>query len=88
MLSPFPAKYNRITTALAEERNRFVGALADQIFVPRADSASKTARLCHTLLASKKTLYTVADTANEHLVAQGATPVSVSQSQGFRDRSP
>lgn len=81
ILSPFPPKEKRITAALAEARNRFVGALADQVFVPHANSGSKTATLCHTLVANRKILYTVTDLANENLMALGASPLDVSQLQ-------
>ena len=45
ILSPFPPAQNRITTALAQQRNRFIGALADRIFVPYAAPGSRTAAL-------------------------------------------
>src|SRR5665213_3410249 len=40
ILSPFPPAQNRITTVLAQQRNRFIGALADSIFVPHAAPGS------------------------------------------------
>jgi predicted Rossmann fold nucleotide-binding protein DprA/Smf involved in DNA uptake len=40
ILSPFEPKDKRITAALAEERNRFVGALADRVFVAHGAPAS------------------------------------------------
>ncbi|HSW62114.1 MAG TPA: DNA-processing protein DprA [Dissulfurispiraceae bacterium] len=46
ILSPFTAKYNRISAARAECRNRFVVALADEILVPYAAPGSKTELLC------------------------------------------
>jgi predicted Rossmann fold nucleotide-binding protein DprA/Smf involved in DNA uptake len=57
ILSPFPPKEKRITAALAETRNQFVGALADSIFVPHAAPGGKTAALCHALLASGKRVW-------------------------------
>lgn len=75
ILSPFPPKNKRITTALAEARNRFVGALADCVFVPHAAPGGKTEGLCHTLLANNKCVYTVSDPGNEHLASIGAVPI-------------
>jgi len=75
ILSPFaPGKrqHQRITTALAEERNRFVGALANQIFVPHAAPNSRTLALCQSLLAAGKHLGTIHDPANQHLADLGA----------------
>ena len=47
ILSPFaPTPANaRVTAALAQQRNRFVGALADRIFVPHAAPGGRTASL-------------------------------------------
>lgn len=75
ILSTFPPKEKRITAALAETRNRFVGALADRIFVPHAAHGSKTEALCHTLLANNKCVSTIGDPANEHLTSLGAVPI-------------
>jgi predicted Rossmann fold nucleotide-binding protein DprA/Smf involved in DNA uptake len=49
ILSPFPPKDKRITATLAEARNRFVGALADRIYVPHAAPNSRTLALCEDL---------------------------------------
>jgi hypothetical protein len=58
ILSPFPPKEKRITAALAEARNRFVGALADRIFVPHAAPGGKTAALVEMLrIAGKPITY-------------------------------
>jgi predicted Rossmann fold nucleotide-binding protein DprA/Smf involved in DNA uptake len=73
ILSPFPPKDKRITATLAEARNRFVGALADRIFVPHAAPGGKTAALCRKLSVIGKRVYTIDDPANEHLISVGAT---------------
>jgi predicted Rossmann fold nucleotide-binding protein DprA/Smf involved in DNA uptake len=75
ILSPFPPKEKRITTTLAEARNRFVGALADSIFVSHAAPGGKTAALCHALLASGKRVCTFNSSANEHLLTMGARSI-------------
>lgn len=69
ILSPFEPKHKRITAALADARNRFVGAFADRVFVAHAAPASRTLALCEELRASGKTLYTVDDPANGPLLA-------------------
>lgn len=61
ILSPFPPKHKRVTAALAEERNRFVGALADRIFVPNAAPSSRTAVLCEELRAAGKRILNADD---------------------------
>ena len=58
ILSPFPAKDKRITATLAEARNRFVGALADRIFVPHAAPGGRTAALVEQLQAIGKPVFT------------------------------
>jgi hypothetical protein len=60
IISPFEPKEKRITAALAEQRNRFVDALADRVFVAHAAPASRTLTLCRELSASGK-LMTVDD---------------------------
>jgi hypothetical protein len=64
ILSPFPPPQNRITTALAQQRNRFVGALADTIFIPHAAPGSRTLALGCELHRSGKQIMTVADPQN------------------------
>jgi hypothetical protein len=61
ILSPFPPKDKRITAALAEARNRFVGAVAGRVFVPHAAPNSRTLALCNELRASGKQVLSLAD---------------------------
>ena len=68
ILSPFEPKHNRITAALAEARNHFVGALADRVFAAHAAPASRTFALCERLHALGKPLLTVDDAANGRLL--------------------
>lgn len=58
ILSPFaPTTANaRVTSALAHQRNRFVGALADRIFVPHAAPGSRTAFLQEELKRTGKSI--------------------------------
>lgn len=64
ILSPFPPKDKRITAALAEFRNRFVGALADRVFVPHAAPNSRTLALCNELRAAGKQILDVDESPN------------------------
>lgn len=64
ILSPFEPKYKRITAALADDRNRFVGAVADRVFVAHAAPASRTLAMCEELRMHGKPLLTVDDEAN------------------------
>lgn len=64
ILSPFDPKHKRITAALAEQRNRVVGALADRVFVAHAAPGSRTMSLCTELHAHGKKILTVSDPAN------------------------
>ncbi|HEX4138302.1 MAG TPA: DNA-processing protein DprA [Bryobacteraceae bacterium] len=75
ILSPFHAKNRRITVGLAEERNRFVTALADHIFVAHAAPASRTLALCLELLRRNKPVFTVDDPSNQRLLECGAQPI-------------
>ena len=65
ILSPFTPNHKRITTALAEERNRFVTALADRIFVPHAAPNSRTLALCNELCATGKRIMSAEDVERE-----------------------
>lgn len=67
ILSPFEPKQKRITAALAESRNRFVGTLADRVFVAHAAPASRTLALCNELQGLGKAVFTVDDPANVSL---------------------
>ncbi len=67
ILSPFEQKHKRVTAALAEARNRFVGAIADRMFVAHAAPGSRTMTLCEELHAHGKKIVTVSDPANSAL---------------------
>jgi predicted Rossmann fold nucleotide-binding protein DprA/Smf involved in DNA uptake len=72
LLSPFDARCKRATADLAEQRNRFVAALADAVFVAHASPGGKTESLCREIVAWGKPLWTVAGPENENLLALGA----------------
>jgi len=71
-LSPFPGKEKRMTADLALARNRFVAALADNIFVAHAAEGGKIEAFCCELAARGKSLTTLESDANDNLVALGA----------------
>jgi predicted Rossmann fold nucleotide-binding protein DprA/Smf involved in DNA uptake len=75
-LSPFPGKEKRMTADLAVARNRFVAALADEIFVAHAAEGGKIEAFCCELAARGKSLTTLESDANTNLIALGARPVS------------
>ncbi|HEX2923515.1 MAG TPA: hypothetical protein VHS28_05755 [Chloroflexota bacterium] len=56
-------------------RNRFVAALADDLFVAYAEPGGKTESLCQEMLGRGKRLYTLEDPFNGNLLAMGARPV-------------
>jgi hypothetical protein len=68
ILSPFSPKNRRSTAALAEERNHFVAALANEVFVAHAAPLSKTWTLCQNLRSDGKRISTVDDAANCELL--------------------
>jgi predicted Rossmann fold nucleotide-binding protein DprA/Smf involved in DNA uptake len=43
ILSPFGEEHRRVTADLAAQRNQFVAALADKVFIAHAATGSKTA---------------------------------------------
>ena len=76
-LSPFPKKEKRMTADLALARNRFVAALADEIFVAHAAEGGKIEAFCCELAARGKPFTTLDNDANINLVALGARSATV-----------
>jgi hypothetical protein len=70
-VAPTPA-HARVTAALAQQRNRFVGALADRIFIPHAAPGSRTLALCGELAKPQngpgKKIVSIDDPLNEGLL--------------------
>ncbi len=75
ILSPFEVKQHRVTADLAEKRNAFVAALAEETFVAYAACGSKTERFCRELLCRGKPLLTLESGENAGLLALGAKPL-------------
>lgn len=72
VLSPFAPERRRVDRGLAGQRNAFVAALADTIFVPYARPGGAVATLVMTLLESGRRVCTVQDRDTEGLVVLGA----------------
>ncbi|OGL44944.1 MAG: hypothetical protein A2W05_06425 [Candidatus Schekmanbacteria bacterium RBG_16_38_10] len=77
LLSPFTEKVKRISSERALERNRFIAALADKIFIPYAAPNSKTEQFCHDLIRWNKPIYTNNSEANKNLLALGIQPFNL-----------
>lgn len=72
ILSPFEDKEKRPTAALAEERNHFVAAVADKLFIAYAHPGSKTETLAREAIAQGKPVFTFDHTATANLREMGA----------------
>jgi predicted Rossmann fold nucleotide-binding protein DprA/Smf involved in DNA uptake len=75
LLSPFSEKYRRITAQNSLLRNRFVCAIADEIFIPYAAPGSKTEQFCIEILSGNQLLFMLDSDYNTGLIARGAIPV-------------
>lgn len=76
LLSPFTEKENRVSAERAMERNRFVAAIADRIFIPYAEAAGKTEQFCREVLAWNKPVFTFDSDANKNLNMLGVKSIS------------
>ena len=76
-LSPFKESQRRNTVDTAVERNRFVAALADAVFVAHASANSKMERFCGEVLKLGKSLYSFESDANKCLFNIGAKVLSL-----------
>lgn len=74
-LSPFKESQRRNTVETAIERNRFVAALADAVFVAHASPNSKMEKFCREVLTWGKGLYTFESESNSNLIQLGAKPM-------------
>jgi predicted Rossmann fold nucleotide-binding protein DprA/Smf involved in DNA uptake len=76
LLSPFKENQKRNTSETAFERNRFVAAMADAIFIAYASPNSKTEKFCKDVLKWGKPIYTLESDANKTLITLGARPIT------------
>lgn len=58
LISCFENNDKRITKQTSEQRNRLIGALADEVFVSYADAGGMTEKLCREIIAKSKTVKT------------------------------
>ena len=72
LLSAFPDSVKRATVETAHQRNRFVAALADRIFIAYAEPSSHTEFFAREIAAWGKPLITHSSPATANLVALGA----------------
>lgn len=86
-LSPFAAGQRRPTAAMARQRNRLVGALAEWIFIAYAAPGGKTEQLCREFIAWGKPVYTFPHEATAGLVELGARAVEVEELVKLRPKN-
>jgi len=83
--SPFDKGVRRATAALAEERNRHVVSLADAVFIPHAAPGGGLERLCQTIPATRKPVWSIDDPANTRVFELGAAPINIAMLQPGRN---
>jgi len=76
-LSPFKENQRRYTVETAIERNRFVAAIAEAVFVVYASPNSKMEKFCDEVVRMGKPLYTFDSEANRSLINIGAKVLSL-----------
>jgi predicted Rossmann fold nucleotide-binding protein DprA/Smf involved in DNA uptake len=75
LLSPFSEAIRRPTIETAAQRNDFVAAIADAVFVAHASPGSKTEAFCRRLHLLGKPLFTLPGPENSALLALGAVAI-------------
>ena len=76
VVSPFAGRYRRPTSVLAEQRNRFVAAIAAEIFVAHAEPGSRSEHLCRELIEAGVRVWMLEGSPNPDLCERGATRIS------------
>jgi len=74
VVSPFAKSHKRVTAKLANQRNDFVAAISEEIFIIHAASGSGTSELAVKAIKAGKKTYTINDTENRGLIRMGAAP--------------
>jgi len=77
LLSPFKDSQKRNSVETSTERNRFVAALADSVFIAHASANSKMEKFCREVLGWGKSLYTFESDANKSIINIGAKVFSI-----------
>jgi predicted Rossmann fold nucleotide-binding protein DprA/Smf involved in DNA uptake len=75
IISPFDKKQPRATIKSSSDRNLVVAALAEEIFIPYAQSKGKIEKLTEKVVAWGKTVLTLANKENGNLMERGAKAV-------------
>ena len=83
LLSFFDDAIRRPTAAIANQRNAYVAALADELFIAHAERGGKTETLCEDGLAQGKPVFTLDSPDNAHLMQLGAVPVAAADPMRF-----
>ena len=78
VLSPFVEHHPRVTAELAQQRNRFVARLADEVLIAHAAAGSKTEAFCEELLKQKKPVLTIDRPENAAVLELGVQSLAVS----------
>ena len=74
VVSPFAKRHKRVTAKPANQRNDFVAAISEEIFIIHAASGSGTSELAVKAIKAGKKTYTINDTENKELIRMGAVP--------------
>jgi predicted Rossmann fold nucleotide-binding protein DprA/Smf involved in DNA uptake len=74
IISPFTEKAKRISAENSLERNRFISAIGDSIFISYSAPNSKTEQLCKEILTWNKPVYTLQSESNINLIEMGVKP--------------
>ena len=78
VVSPFAKSHKRVTEKLANQRNDFVAALSDEIFIIHAASSSGTFDIAMRAIKTGKKAYTINAMENSDLIRAGAVPAGYS----------
>ena len=76
ILSPFAAKHRRLTEKLARQRNKFVAAMADKVFIAHASPGGKLETLAKEIVTLDKPCYTFQSEHNRNLLELGFRSIS------------
>jgi len=79
LVSMFGTAHRRARAELADQRNRFVAALAARIFVSHATPGGKTEALCREIITLGKPLFTIDAPENTNLLALGAKALTLEE---------
>lgn len=75
IVTMFPKNVKRITKETSVERNRFIGELAEEVFVSYADPRGKMEWLCWEWIEKGKEVTTFESEYNRNLLELGAVPI-------------